>query len=407
MPVDAAARDCVWKNLQTMPADRQETLLGGIDAGQFLTRHWQKAPLLVRAALPRFEAPLSPEELAGLACEEGIEARLVLEHGGTRPWEVRHGPFEPADFASLPDRDWTLLVQDVDKHVPAVAALLDCFDFLPRWRLDDVMVSYAAPGGGVGPHLDSYDVFLIQAQGQRRWSIARSGYGPSDFMPGVDLRILQHFRAEETFVVAPGDLLYLPPGVAHEGVAEGPSMTCSVGFRAPSRRELYAALTEHVTAGLDLETRYADPDLTACAQPGRISADTVQRARALVDAVTVDAAAFRRWLGCYLTEPVPGLLPPPTRRRLGPAALRRRLERAHRLHWSPACRTAFMDDADPALLFVAGQAHVLEPELRFLGPMLSNAREIPIAQLRSHCDDRPEILTLLAEFHGRRCLVFE
>ncbi len=215
------------------------TLLGGLSEEQFLREHWQKKPLLVRGAMPGFRDPVDPDELAGLACEDGVESRIVRERGGAHPWEVTYGPHEERVFHALPDRGWTLLVQEVNRWVEDAALLLDRFGFLPSVRVDDVMVSFAAPGGSVGPHLDSYDVFLVQGHGQRRWRWGSRPARDVRFREGLELRILERPRFDRDEVLGPGDMLYLPPGFAHHGVAVTPCLTYSIGFRAPNQGEMW------------------------------------------------------------------------------------------------------------------------------------------------------------------------
>ena len=199
----------------------------GMPAADFLRDFWQKKPLLIRQAFPGYQSPLQPEDLAGLACEDGVLARLIEHDAAGDGWRVRHGPFAEEDFPGLPDHDWTLLVQDMDKWDADLRALLDRFDFLPRWRIDDVMVSFAATGGSVGAHVDHYDVFLLQAQGQRHWMIdaSESLHGkapPMDFRDDVELKLLREFTPTHDWVLNPGDMLYLPPKVPHHGVAVNP-----------------------------------------------------------------------------------------------------------------------------------------------------------------------------------------
>jgi 50S ribosomal protein L16 3-hydroxylase len=287
------------------PATAPRTGLGGLTPQQFLERHWQKRPLLIRRAYPDFRCPLSPEELAGLACEEGVEGRIVLEKDGTRPWEVRHGPFEPDDFAGLPESHWTLLVQEVNRWVPELAALLDDFDFVPTWRIDDLMVSYAAPGGSVGPHTDSYDVFLLQGHGRRRWQIDTR---PQETcIPDLDLRILERFEAEQEWILEPGDMLYLPPEVAHYGVALDPCMTLSVGFRAPSARELVTDLLEATVQRLDPGWRYNDPCLRVPEHPGQVDPAALERARRLLRAaLDLSDEALNDFFAAAVTAPQRG-----------------------------------------------------------------------------------------------------
>lgn len=234
-------------------------LLGGLSPRAFLSRHWQKRPLFVRGALPRFLDPLTPAQLFALACEPEIESRLVLVRGGRRPYQRSFGPQRPRRLARLPHSHWTLLVQGVDRHVPGVARLIDLFAFLPRWRIDDVMVSFAVRGGSVGPHVDNYDVFLLQGRGRRRWQIqSRPDRG---LRRGLDLQVLRRFEPDREEVLGPGDMLYVPPGVAHHGVALEDSLTYSIGFRAPSHRTLVALFAERLLASIPEDRLYADPEL--------------------------------------------------------------------------------------------------------------------------------------------------
>jgi 50S ribosomal protein L16 3-hydroxylase len=234
-------------------------LLGGLSPRAFLERHWQKRPLFVAGALPRFRDPLTPERLFALACDPEVESRLVRVRGGRRPYEGSDGPQAGDRLRRLPRKDWTLLVQGVDQHVPAVARLLRHFAFLPRWRIDDVMVSFAVAGGTVGPHVDNYDVFLIQGRGRRRWQIQERP--ERALRRGLDLRVMRRFAPDEERVLGPGDMLYVPPGVAHYGVALEDCLTYSVGFRAPSHRTLVALAAERLIASIPEDRLYGDPEL--------------------------------------------------------------------------------------------------------------------------------------------------
>ncbi len=285
-------------------SERGLALLGGLTPARFLAEYWQKKPLLVRQALPGFRSPLSPDELAGLACEDGVEARLILERDGARPWQLEHGPFPEARFASLPESHWTLLVQRVNQWLPEVAALLDHFAFLPDWRLDDVMVSYAADQGSVGPHTDQYDVFLIQGLGRRRWQIDATIGDDAPLLEHPDLRILREFSPTDEWILEPGDMLYLPPGLAHCGVALGDDcMTYSVGFRAPAYRELVTAWVDDVIALLPDTLRFADPDRTPATHPGALSAADRQRIREIIRQTFMHDDAIDHWFGRYITTP--------------------------------------------------------------------------------------------------------
>ena len=269
------------------------------DIDLFLRDHWQKKPLLIRNPWQDWTNPLEPDELAGLACEADIESRLV-EQKGDGGWSLSHGPFAEERFDQLGTHPWTLLVQAVDQHVPAVAELIDPFRFVPDWRIDDVMVSYASDGGGVGPHFDRYDVFLIQGLGQRRWRVGPVYDDQSPLLPHDDLHLLANFQTSEEWVLGPGDILYIPPGFGHDGVAVGDDcMTYSVGFRAPSRGELIEGWCERLIDIADQDDRYADPDLQRQDNPGEISAAALGRLHGMIVEGLSDSDAFARWFGEY------------------------------------------------------------------------------------------------------------
>jgi 50S ribosomal protein L16 3-hydroxylase len=343
--------------------DEPLTLLGGLSPRQFLRDHWQQRPLLVRQALPGFESPLPPEELAGLACEAAVISRLVQERGGEGPWAVRHGPFEEGDFLTLPETHWTLLVSDVEKHLPELRACLEPFRFVPDWRMDDLMVSYAAPEGSVGPHVDEYDVFLLQAHGRRKWQISTAPSAPDNLLPGLDLRILREFEPEEEWILEPGDMLYLPPGVAHHGVAPEPCMTWSVGFRAPAWRDLIAAWVDARYEALPANRRYGDRELEIQDNPGEITTDALARLMAgMREAMSMNDAALTRWLGCHLTEPKAELLEHlPLPEPLTDDEARDLLHRPGRLERHGAARLAWMRLDDGLGLYVNGREHRLPP----------------------------------------------
>lgn len=278
------------------------SVLGALSPNQFLSDHWQHRPLLVRDALPAYRSPISPDELAGLALDADVESRLVLEHGNAGPWELRHGPFKDSDFLALPKRDWTLLVQAVDLWVPEVKELLQRFNFLPPWRFDDVMVSYAVPGGSVGPHFDQYDVFLLQVEGERRWEIAELLDGEAQLLPQTDLRILQHFEATHQWTLSPGDMLYLPPRVSHWGVALTECLTYSIGFRSPTVSELLDDLAVEVLAQ-NHELHYCDPPLTSAMASEEITPEFVKQAKDLLLRALDDDELLADWFARFMTAP--------------------------------------------------------------------------------------------------------
>lgn len=348
-------------------ANMPRSLLGGLTPAQFLSQHWQKSPLLIRGALPDFVSPLEPDDLAGLACEEGIEARLVEENGPDKAWQVSHGPFDDETFSRLADNGWSLLVQAVDHYVPEVAELLEAFDFLPSWRLDDVMVSYAPPGGSVGAHIDQYDVFLLQASGQRRWQLGGSPGDEARLIPGIDLRILENFsvEADREWVLEPGDMLYLPPGVAHHGISESDDcMTFSIGFRAPSVDETVTAFADYIGEQLGDSQRYSDADLQPPAHSGELDDQAIARVRALLLDAIDRPDQMAQWFGRAMTQPkyVDQLVPADSA--TDPATLRTELENGAELTRSLGSRFAWRrQDETTATLFVDGDAIACDLEL--------------------------------------------
>lgn len=289
-----------------MNIDEPLQLLGGLTPKTFMQRHWQKKPLVIRQAIPGFTPPLDRTDLLDLAAQDEVQSRLVVQAAadGKQPWRFKHGPFPRKALPAFKQPGWTLLVQGVDLLDERVHALMNQFRFVPDARLDDVMVSYATDGGGVGPHFDSYDVFLLQAHGQRRWRIGRQK--DLSLQPDMPLKILANFEPEMEFVLDAGDMLYLPPRYAHDGVAVGECMTYSIGFRAPSRSELAGELLQRLAedaADAVGDSLYADPKQQAVAQSGEIPEALVTFARKALEDALRDPLALQRVLGEYLTEP--------------------------------------------------------------------------------------------------------
>jgi 50S ribosomal protein L16 3-hydroxylase len=292
-----------------MPLHHQAlTLLGGLSPAEFIAHYWQKKPLLIKQAIPQFSGLLDPNELAGLACEDEVQSRIVQQDDDT--WMLRNGPFSETDFAKLPEKNWTLLVQSVNHFLPEACELLQQFNFIPNARLDDLMVSYAPDGGGVGPHFDSYDVFLLQGQGQRLWRISEQT--DLTLVDGAPLRILKHFNIADEWVLEAGDMLYLPPHLAHWGIAKSVGeidcMTYSIGFRAPKYQEL---ATEFLGFMQDQFTQekcnmagiYQDPDLTLQENPAEISMAMVKKVNTHLQKIQWSEETVAEFLGRYLTEP--------------------------------------------------------------------------------------------------------
>jgi len=289
-----------------MDTEQPLALLGGLSAAQFMRRHWHKKPLLVRQAIADFRPPIGRAALLQLAGSEDVESRLIQHRDGR--WLLRHGPVPRRAIPALSTREWTVLVQGVDLHDDATHALMQQFAFVPQARLDDLMISYATDGGGVGPHFDSYDVFLLQAQGRRRWRIGRQR--DATLVDGLPLKILANFEPEEEYVLEPGDLLYLPPRWAHDGVAEGECMTYSIGFRSPDRAGLaHEVLLRLADAAGDEDGApiYRDPKQPAVPNPGAIPAQLQDFARQAVQRALAQGGALECALGEALTEPKPSV----------------------------------------------------------------------------------------------------
>ncbi len=294
-------------------------LLGGMSPEEFLSEYWQKKPLLVRQALPGFGSWLGRDGLSELACRDDAESRLVRVQRGQ--WLLEHGPFEKEELDTLPKRNWSLLVSGVNHLLPDCDRLLHSFDFIPAARLDDLMVSYAPPSGGVGPHFDSYDVFLIQGLGRRRWEI--SGQDDLTLVDGAPLRILKYFRVDQSWELEPGDMLYLPPKFAHNGVALTDCMTWSIGFRAPKADEIVGQFLTYLQDNLKPEGIYTDQDLRVPSHPAEIPSDLLEWVSRTIKAVHWGKHDITDFLGRYLSEPKAHIFFDPPRRPLSQSAFRK------------------------------------------------------------------------------------
>ena len=337
----------------------------GMSPTQFLRDYWQKRPLLIRRAFADFQPPLQPDDLAGLACEEGALARLIMHDEKHDRWHVNPGPLSEADFAKTPSTNWTLLVQDVDKWDADVAELLQHFSFLPSWRLDDIMVSYAEPGGGVGAHVDQYDVFLLQGLGQRHWAISDDPMAPKEFRHDVELKQLARFEPTHEWLLEPGDMLYLPPGVPHEGTAfGGPCMTFSIGMRAPSQAELTGDLADHIAEHLPEELRYADPDLKPAKATGEIDRAAIERLKmALPFAAVLHDDMLRDWFGRFISRYRNAQVPAALDKPLTADALAKQLDAGAQLLRHPWSRLAWSQGKSGCTLYVSGHAYPATPAL--------------------------------------------
>jgi 50S ribosomal protein L16 3-hydroxylase len=381
-------------------------VLGGMSTREFLREHWQRRPLLVRGAFPRFRDPITPDELAGLACEERVESRIVRERGGARPWEVTWGPHPEERFATLPDRGWTLLVQELNRHVPAAALLLEHFTFVPNVRVDDVMVSFAAPGGSVGPHLDSYDVFLVQGQGERRWRFGTKRAGDVRFRDGLDLRILRRFVPDADEVLGPGDMLYLPPGFAHHGVAVTPCLTYSVGFRAPNAGEMWTAFARAAAAGEGAARLLEDPPLSPAHNPGAIPPALLARVREVVRGMDTSNESIDRWFASFATCLAPEHELSAPRRPPDPKTIAMRLRRGDRVARSEEGRWAFLPSRGGALrLYFAGAELDVDRSAAGLARVICSARRFEGRELAALARS-PRARSLLAALFAMGGLSF-
>jgi len=342
---------------------------GSPDRSQFLTEFWQRKPCLFRQAFPDFVPLLDENDIAGLSCDELVEARLVFGSYPEHDWRVEYGPFREEDLRKLPDSRWTLLVQDVEKHYPPLAALMSQFEFLPSWRLDDLMVSVAGPGGSVGPHYDQYDVFLLQASGRRNWQIAEDF--DHSWLPGCDLKVLASFTPETEWILEPGDMLYLPPGVAHHGLAMETGMTWSIGLRAPSQADLLLALGEWLAERENEGERYRDGLPGERPGPGEISAQAIDRLDDLLCKACAPTGKLHSFYASFLTRYRQAHQPAPPERSLEPAAIAARLAGSARLQRNPWTRMAWIRRNGGALLYASGDEYACSIEAAEL--LCSNA----------------------------------
>ncbi len=278
----------------------------GMSATDFLRDYWQKRPLLIRNAFPGFVSPISPDDLGALSLEATALSRLILWDRKKDQWTMETGPLPEDRFDRVPKRDWTLLVQDVDKWDAEVRALIEHFDFLPRWRIDDVMISFAVEGGSVGAHIDQYDVFLLQGMGHRHWQIDANPAQATEFRDDAPIRLLKTFQPSHEWTLKPGDMLYLPPGLGHHGVALDPCLTFSLGMRAPAKAELIEDFALELASRAGERERYADPDLAKPKDVFEIDANALARVRKTLGSMTGegadDEALLRRWFGRFITR---------------------------------------------------------------------------------------------------------
>ncbi|MCF6325356.1 MAG: cupin domain-containing protein [Gammaproteobacteria bacterium] len=378
----------------------------GMSAETFLAEYWQKKPLLIKAAFPDFKTPLCVDEIAGMACEEGIESRLILERDGDTKWQLNHGPFDQSIFAELPQSHWTLLIQEVHKYVPELAQLLESFRFIPNWRIDDIMVSYSPVDGSVGPHVDQYDVFLLQGLGRKRWQISTAEVCDGDLISGIDLQILSHFEAEQNWELEEGDMLYLPPGVIHHGVALGESLTYSVGFRAPAEFDLMTSFIDYLAEESLAVKHYRDPDLSLQQHPGEISAASLQRVREIINSMPVNDDDLACWFGQVVTESKSGDRVESNSKALSVDAFVERFQQGETLFRCELSRFACIAQDSATLLFVAGTLTTLSSKMKAAVYLLCDQR-MHLATEWAALLETPDNVALLCRLYNEGHLYFD
>ena len=381
-------------------------LPGGLSAEEFLRENWQKKPRVIRQAFPDFLCPVSADELAGLACEDAVESRIVIENDGGKPWQLYNGPFSPERFSELPNTHWTLLVQGLDHWVPDIADLLEHFRFVPNWRLDDIMASYAPKGGSVGPHFDQYDVFLLQAEGQRTWQFGGHCDETSARVSDTPLRILRDWTPEQTVTLNPGDMLYLPPGIGHHGVADNDCITLSIGFRAPTTDDLLTGFTDFLCSRSDTSKHLSDPDLQIQENPGIIRTEVIDSLDAIIREQLLDSRQLALWFGQFATAPKsPDILEPPEKtviaEQVGPLLLS-----SHQIRWNEGSRFAYHELRGETALFVDGEQYLLRGDATPIAAILCAGARPDMTKLASLAGD-DAISGLLCTLINQGSLYFE
>jgi len=366
-----------------------------LDIGAFLCEYWQRKPLLIKNAVENFVPPLSSDELAGLALEEDVESRLIELCGDD--WRLLHGPFKANDFVR--EHPWTLLVQAVDHYVPDVAALFQLVDFIPRWRTDDIMVSYAVDGGSVGPHYDNYDVFLLQGEGHRLWRLGQHCDADSPMLAHDELRLLHDFDTVAEYLLGPGDMLYIPPGIAHWGIARGECTTFSIGCRAPRIADMLSRWTDQVLSQVDSQQFYTDTGREPATRPGELSDYDMYHAMAQLRNALEQPSAFR-WFGELVTEPRYDIEPDPDEVAEACARLR---DGPLSIELSPAARLAWQQDTRGVVVYANGES--LDCAAAVLPSLITLCEGRPLIgrQLDKALSD-PDTAGLLDELLQCRCI---
>ncbi|RNJ63929.1 MAG: cupin domain-containing protein [Porphyrobacter sp. IPPAS B-1204] len=376
--------------------------LHDFDVAGFLKDHWQRKPLLIRSPWDSWVNPVEPDDIAGLACEPLVESRIITRRD--HAWELEHGPVAESRFAAAGRDPWTLLVQSVDHYFASVAGLLDQFRFVPNWRVDDVMVSYAVDGGGVGAHFDHYDVFLVQGLGRRRWEIGPLCDDDTPLLPHDGLRLLADFQATEEWILEPGDILYVPPRFAHRGTAVGDDcMTYSIGFRAPSRGELIEAWADDMVPDLADSDRYTDAGLAQQDNPGEIGAAAIARLQAMIAETLHDQDRFARWFGQYSTAPKNPEIDWQPEHPADIDDVRQHIAAGQRIIRNPASRFAFVrQTSSSVMLFADGHGFACADDAAAFAQAICATAELAVSP-----DIAAPVLELIVWLYNVGCIAFD
>lgn len=337
--------------------------LGNLSPEDFLKNYWQKKVLVVRQAFPNFQCPISADEIAGLSCEEDVNSRIVIEKDGEHPWQPMFGPLDEDTFANLPESHWTLIINDLEKIVPELASIPDLFDFIPNWRFDDLMCSYAADQGSVGPHFDLYDVFIIQGEGKRRWQISTAEVPEENQVKDTPLRIQEEFNAEEEWILEPGDMIYIPPNVSHHGVSLGESISFSVGYRAVSHADLVNDFIAHITQSLSTKLTYQDADLSLQANSSEITKDATKRIKKIFkEYLNPEHPEIENWFAKFMSDPKSEYTEAPENLIESTEELINEIELGATLNRHPASRFAFIKNKKDSRIYIDGNDYDVSVE---------------------------------------------
>ncbi|MFW2372644.1 MAG: JmjC domain-containing protein [Gammaproteobacteria bacterium] len=371
--------------------------LGELSPEDFLKDYWQKKPLVIRQAFPNFESPISAEELAGLSCEQDVNSRIVMEHGADHPWQAIYGPMDDKVFAGMPDTHWTLLVNDVEKHLPELAWIVDAFRFIPEWYLDDLMISYAPEGGSVGPHMDLYDVFILQAQGHRRWQINTQSPAEDNQVAGTNLRIQKDFLVEQEWLMEAGDIIYIPPGVSHYGVATDDCLSFSIGFKASSHADLVNDFIGYITRELPPKLTFQYDNLSLQNNSAEITDSALSNVQEIFSHyLKPDNAELKRWFGRFSSDNRSDLQQPQEDEIFTIEQLAQYTQAGEQLIRHPASRFAFTRNESGAILFIDGEDYDVSLEF---ASALCQQRELDLNELLPIC--KADEQTLLIEFYNQ------